>query len=148
MEVIPVDRYIYDVRDGDKGGIVNLNTRTCTCRVFDLDQLPCAHALAVCGKIRFDYKVLCSHMYTTTAWVSTYAESIHPVGHQSDWIVPMDIGNRVVLPPVTKRPSGRPRSERIRSVGEHVVRKKCGRCHNYGHNRKTCKNAIPIGNAN
>ncbi|KAL6347643.1 hypothetical protein AAG906_026171 [Vitis piasezkii] len=82
---------------------------------------------------------LCSKYYTVNSLLSLYAESIYPPGHQRDWMIPGDISSRVVLPPKTRRPTGRPRKERIPSGGEGKRRQRCGQCGDYGHNRKLCK---------
>ncbi|CAN6854062.1 unnamed protein product [Brassica oleracea] len=59
-----------------------------------------------------------------------------------------------MLPPQTRRPSGRPKDKRVASTGEIPVRKiifslkrklvpnKCGRCGGTGHNRTNC--VLPI----
>ena len=49
----------------------------------------------------------------------------------------------VVLPPICKKPSGKPRKNMIPSRGEKIRRVQCGRCEKYGHNRKTCKETLP-----
>ncbi|KAL5551635.1 hypothetical protein UlMin_001811 [Ulmus minor] len=36
---------VYTVFDGDKNSVVDLQARTCSCRQFQLDQLPCAYAM-------------------------------------------------------------------------------------------------------
>ncbi|RVW79478.1 hypothetical protein CK203_050069 [Vitis vinifera] len=69
---------------------------------------------------------LCSKYYTVNSLLSSYAESIYPPRHQTDWMIPDDIGSRVVLPPKTRRPTGRPRKERIPSGGEGKRRQRCG----------------------
>ncbi|KAI5344171.1 hypothetical protein L3X38_012048 [Prunus dulcis] len=48
----------------------------------------------------------------------------------------------VLLPPITKRPAGRPPTKRIKVFGEFKRPLKCSRCSVAGHNRKTCKAII------
>ena len=55
-----------------------------------------------------------------------------------------DIRCRVVLPPKSQQPIGRPRNERICSSREVKCARCCSRCGDYGHNRKTCKQSIPL----
>ena len=48
----PVDKYVYHVKGGIKDRVVNLIDKTCTCRKFNLDLIPCSHA---CAAIRYVY---------------------------------------------------------------------------------------------
>ena len=55
MNVIPVDKLTYHVKGLHKERLVNLKRKSCTCRRFQLDLLPCAHAAAA---IRYYHKCL------------------------------------------------------------------------------------------
>ena len=46
MNVIPVDKLTYYVKGLHKKRVVNLKRKTCTCRRFQLDLFPYAHATA------------------------------------------------------------------------------------------------------
>ncbi|RVW14908.1 hypothetical protein CK203_072251 [Vitis vinifera] len=122
---------------------VTLDTRSCTYRQFDLDHIPCAHAIAACRFYNISCYTLCSKYFTTKALLSSYSECIYPTGNEIDWVVPNHISDKVVLPPKTRRPTGRPRKVRISSGGEGKHTSRCSRCGQYGHNRKTCKRPIP-----
>ena len=83
--------------------------------------------------------------YTNATTELAYGIPIVPVPHQSEWdkIVPDDVKNVVVLPPTMETRRGRPKNKRIPSQGEDVrasgsKRRKCSRCHEYGHNIATC----------
>ncbi|XP_024008013.1 uncharacterized protein LOC112084003 [Eutrema salsugineum] len=80
---------------------------------------------------------------------STYKEVINPEGDPDDADLPQSIVDMVLLPPKSKRPSGRPTGKRIPSKGElrpnrikKTVQNKCGRCHQSGHNRISCTNPL------
>ena len=45
--VHPIDFNRFKVQDQWKGAIVDLEQRSCSCREWDLDELPCTHAMAV-----------------------------------------------------------------------------------------------------
>ncbi|XP_052300367.1 uncharacterized protein LOC112498962 [Citrus sinensis] len=79
---------------GDLDGHVNMLEKTCTCREFQLEQLPC---------------------------VLAYSETIYPVGPQEGWDVSGDVCAREVHPPQEKRSSGRPKNNRIPSRGEEKI---------------------------
>ncbi|XP_073138353.1 uncharacterized protein [Henckelia pumila] len=78
MEVIQMNTFEYHVVGVDHDAVVELNKRTCRCRVFDVDRLPCAHVIAA-GYHGMDIYELCSHYYMTNAWILAYTETIYPV---------------------------------------------------------------------
>ena len=84
---------------------VNLDTRSCTCRQFDLDHIPCAHAIAACRFYNISCYTLCSKYFTTKALLSSYLECIYPTENEIDWVVPNHIRDKVVLPPKDEMPN-------------------------------------------
>ncbi|KAK2658342.1 hypothetical protein Ddye_004875 [Dipteronia dyeriana] len=97
--VCPIDSVNFNVKDENKDGLVNLYEKTCSCAKFEVDKLPCRHALAA---IRYAKKPLpdyCGDCYKTTSWVEAYAGTIFLVGHPSDWNIPEDVRSKVILPP-------------------------------------------------
>ncbi|KAL5581673.1 hypothetical protein UlMin_014115 [Ulmus minor] len=72
MGVICADQYTFDVVDGDRNYCVDMALWTCTCRKFQLDQLPCDHVLAVVRKTPYQAYDLCSLYYTREFWHETY----------------------------------------------------------------------------
>ncbi|KAL5570617.1 hypothetical protein UlMin_027192 [Ulmus minor] len=71
-DVICADQYTFDVVDGDRNYCVDMALWTCTCRKFQLDQLPCDHVLAVVRKTPYQAYDLCSLYYTREFWHETY----------------------------------------------------------------------------
>ncbi|CAL2257832.1 unnamed protein product [Prunus armeniaca] len=47
MNAVKINDGEYNLLDGDMNRLVNLQNCSCTCRKFDLEQLPCKHAIAV-----------------------------------------------------------------------------------------------------
>ncbi|XP_022856746.1 uncharacterized protein LOC111377846 [Olea europaea var. sylvestris] len=99
-------------------------------------QIPCSHASrAACAKEKSLYD-LCSSYYTTEYWRAAYNEVLHPIGRESDWVVPQSIRSVEILPLNIRRAPGRPPTQRQRSRTERsTLRRKCGRCGGSGHNR-------------
>ncbi|KAK2642361.1 hypothetical protein Ddye_024124 [Dipteronia dyeriana] len=126
--VQPIDYTKYAVKDNEgKVWTVDLELRTCTCRMFDLNMLPCAHAIVV----YIDY--------FTTQWLQTaYAPSIHQVPHPSSWVFPEHVSSCVVHPPECRRQSGRPKTITIRSSLEESETRICTNYGESGHNHITC----------
>ncbi|XP_016652417.1 PREDICTED: uncharacterized protein LOC107881897 [Prunus mume] len=142
MNVVKINDVEYNVLDGDMNGLVHLQNHSCTCRKFDLEQLPCKHAIAVCQHLKLNPYSFASSYYTRATWAAAYVESIYPVPLQGTWVIPKN-----VLPPISKVMSGRRKMQRIPFKGEDSrEKKKCSRCSVKGHYRSTCKEAIPITN--
>ncbi|KAL4016972.1 hypothetical protein IC575_024643 [Cucumis melo] len=142
MKVNPIDHYQFHVKDLDKEEVVNLQTKECTCKEFQAEQLPCSHAIAAARVRNINVYSLCANYYTNECLLVAYAEAVYPVGNQSDWKTSEDyVHMTVLLPKVVKR-VGRPKKKRIPSVGEAPKLHKCGRCKQIGHNRLTCTNPI------
>ncbi|KAK3228731.1 hypothetical protein Dsin_000612 [Dipteronia sinensis] len=124
--------------DGDLDGHVDLTIRTCTCKEFDVDQLPCANALA-CIRLRgFSFPDYCSPYYSSAFLVAAYSREIYLVAQPSEWLVPSDVTSKIVHPPVGCRSPRRPRKNRMPSFGEEVTQRRCTTCHRVGHNSHTC----------
>ncbi|KAL5570353.1 hypothetical protein UlMin_026928 [Ulmus minor] len=127
---------------GGYDAVVDLQQMTCTCKKFELEKLPCEHALRAAGEIGENkFYECCSIYYSTSYWRIAYEESIYPIPSQSDWEIPDDIGEVVVLPPELKQQHKRrrPRTNRYRSSGELPKRKhKCTKCGKEGHYHKKC----------
>ncbi|XP_070001994.1 uncharacterized protein LOC142166099 [Nicotiana tabacum] len=79
MKVTPSTSYLYSVLDKGKQRMVFLKDRTCSCRRFLLDELPCAYAWAVLKYKYIDHIEYCSVYYTTKYLLKTYEILISPV---------------------------------------------------------------------
>ncbi|KAL0551373.1 hypothetical protein IC582_010459 [Cucumis melo] len=142
MKVKPIDCYQFHVKDLDKKEVVNLQTKECTCKEFQAEQLPCSHAIAAARDRNINVYSLCANYYTNECLLAAYAKAVYPVGNQSDWKTSEDYVHMTVLPPKVVKRVGRPKKKRIPSVGEAPKLHKCGRCKQIGHNRLTCTNPI------
>ncbi|CAN7120125.1 unnamed protein product [Brassica rapa subsp. narinosa] len=149
LNVYQVDRSEFEVKDETMKFVVDLEKRHCTCNVFDIDKIPCIHAIAAAKHIKRDENRFVDASHLTETWAKAYAESIHPGGELSTSTYPENIDELSCPPPATKKKSGRPPTKRKRSVGEFGVpgsksqSHKCSRCGTGGHNKITCQR--PIG---
>ncbi|KAL4022875.1 hypothetical protein IC575_016621 [Cucumis melo] len=142
MKVNPIDCYQFHVKDLDKEEVVNLQTKECTCKEFQAEQLPCSHAIAAARDRNINVYSLCANYYTNECLLAAYVEAVYPVGNQSDWKTSEDYVHMTVLPPKVVKRVGRSKKKRIPSVGEAPKLHKCGRCKQIGHNKLTCTNPI------
>ena len=131
---------LFAVYDEETSYLVDLEKRTCTCKRFNHDEMPCSHAMAVIAKRNLNCYEFVSQYYTREFYIKTYEDSIIPLGDQHSWELPEDLVSHEVLPPCSKRPAGRPKKSRYKGFNEYKTKNVCGRCGVKGHNRRTCKN--------
>ncbi|XP_015159846.1 protein FAR1-RELATED SEQUENCE 4-like [Solanum tuberosum] len=113
MTVKPSADHSYTVVDDEKQFVVNLRERTCTCIRFQMDEMPCPHALAVITFKSMDAYQYCSVYYNKDHLLKTYDISTYPVPNESTWDIPREVLEEVVLPPTGKIRPGRPKRLRI-----------------------------------
>ncbi|XP_071740184.1 uncharacterized protein [Rutidosis leptorrhynchoides] len=140
--VKPISQVKFEVMDMKKGGKVNLQDKTCTCKQWQFSGLPCGHVMEVARYfILRDVTTHVQKYFHIETYKSAYMEYINPLDHIFKWIDPGHL--QTVRPPlVTKRQSSRPKSTaRIPSQGEDKAnfkyKIKCSRCLEPGHTRST-----------
>ncbi|KAL5545366.1 hypothetical protein UlMin_009150 [Ulmus minor] len=94
---LPVTALAEEMRSLD--GVVDLQARTCSCRCFQLEQLPCAYAMIAIQHSKRDVYNFCSKYYNSSTWKATYAGVVYPLPHQGDWVIPNKVRDVKVLPP-------------------------------------------------
>ncbi|CAL2265846.1 unnamed protein product [Prunus armeniaca] len=62
MNVIKLNNVQFNVLDSDMDGLVDLTNNSCSCRKFQLEQLPCKYVVAVCRFLKLNFNVLDSDM--------------------------------------------------------------------------------------
>ncbi|XP_073121694.1 uncharacterized protein [Henckelia pumila] len=102
----------YQVFGDGKNEVVNLSDKSCSCRVFQVDKLSCAHAIAAIYRAKLDLYDFCLPYYSSQMWALAYADTIYPVPVSSEWNI-TDNFRCDVLPPDVKRKRGRAQKERI-----------------------------------
>ena len=142
MKINPIDCYQFHVKDLDKEEVVNLDTQECTCKEFQAEQLPCAHALAVVRDCNINVYSLCANYYTNECLLAAYTEAVYPIGDQLEWKTSEEYVHMTVLPPKVVKRVGWRKKKRISSVGEVPKLQKCGWCKEICNNRLTCTNPI------
>ncbi|XP_062094046.1 uncharacterized protein LOC133800089 [Humulus lupulus] len=127
-EVKAPNEYLFEVFKDQNSWIVNLKNRTCTCNRFQMDEMPCGHAIAVMKEMNLDPYNYCSHYYTTKTWFETYESTIYSVGNQHNWDVPQYVKDMIVMPPFEKVKAERPKKRRFRAAWENKKQNKCSKC--------------------
>ena len=148
LQVFMSNKHSGLVEQGKVQFIVHLNKKVCECLEFQLNGIPCIHAIAVCLVCKKDPSEYIRTVLKAKSFGKLYRGSIPPIKFSE-----LD-ANGPVLPPKTKKPRGRPKKKRFRSKGEDLsdrsckrVRRagaiqKCSRCNQSGHNQRSCKQPI------
>ncbi|KAG7548217.1 Zinc finger SWIM-type [Arabidopsis suecica] len=143
LTVQAIDAHQFQVTHGSSLHVVNLRDKKCTCRRFDLEKLPCAHAIAAGENRKVSRISMCHPYYHKNYLCNSYANAIMP----RDFAIPVPdhVATKICLPPEARQQLGRPKKSRIKSALEIAMEKKkprklhtCGKCNQVGHNRKTC----------
>ncbi|XP_059277575.1 uncharacterized protein LOC132031628 [Lycium ferocissimum] len=143
MTVEPSTEYVYTVNDEARRFIIDLKKKTCSCRMFQMDEIPCPHAWAVLKSKSLMPDEYCSDLFKPKTVIKTYDVPVDPLPDESEWNIPTHICGEVVLPPRYKRPPGRPKKKRDKTLMETMIgkhRNACSTCGRLGHNRRSCSN--------
>ncbi|TMW93098.1 hypothetical protein EJD97_012198 [Solanum chilense] len=124
---------------------VDLLGKSCSCRVYDLIKIPCAHVMAVLqlmhdneyGMSIYDYS---SPLYKVVSYLLAYLYSINVVPLESKWSVPEELLNVQILSPPVNTKRGRKCVKGVCENFKSKRRKKCSICNKTEHKRTTCVN--------
>lgn len=140
----------FEVKSHTEGTfIVDIRTRSCSCRGWELCGIPCAHAVAALLSSRQNVNRFAESCFSVASYRKAYSHAIHPVPDKALWKEMSDQkfpneGNEIIevliKPPKSLQPPGRPRKRRMQA--ENAGRAKrvvhCSRCNQTGHFRTTC----------
>ena len=124
LQVDPINDAEFEVYDKGVQEIVNIINKSCSCRIWQLEDFPCCHAIAVLWKKKLSPRSLVSPYYTKEAFVGPYSYSIYP-----NWLDLFcnnpytDHASSDVIPTNEKRPRERSKKKRFASVGEHAMKR-------------------------
>ncbi|KAK8619239.1 hypothetical protein V6N13_133205 [Hibiscus sabdariffa] len=102
----------YEVKKGRKQYIVKLQDRICSCRSWQLTDLPCLHACCAIWHMGGDPDDYLDQCYHKNTYMKAYAYALHPINGAHDWI---KYGIESVLPPIERKMPGRPKK-----IGERL----------------------------
>ncbi|KAL5707153.1 hypothetical protein ACHQM5_025238 [Ranunculus cassubicifolius] len=143
FQVLRSDEVEFEVLSADyRSDIVNIGTRSCSCRDWQLYGLPCSHGVAAILSCRKEVSVFSEKCFTVASYRLAYSEMLHPVPDQSEWNKVSAENITIVRPPKFRRPPGRPEKKRQcveedLNKGKHTVH--CSKCNQTGHYKTTCK---------
>ncbi|XP_021771494.1 uncharacterized protein LOC110735614 [Chenopodium quinoa] len=114
-EVTPSSETLFNVNYNLDQLVVNLESRSCTCRKWDMLGIPCCHVVASIYFVGKEPELFVDKCYYRDTYLSVYAGSIPPIqGERYRLVVSMPID-----PPPIKIGPGRPRKNRIKDPYEN-----------------------------
>lgn len=152
-QVLRANEAEFEVISHEGTNIVDIRNRRCLCRGWQLNGLPCAHAVAALLSCRQNVHRFTESCFTVATYRKAYSQTIHPVPDKTLWKEMTDLVSQgeggnvteiVINPPKSIRPPGRPRKRRVRSEDRGSVKRivHCSRCNQTGHFRTTCSAPI------
>ncbi|CAA7049184.1 unnamed protein product [Microthlaspi erraticum] len=127
---------------------VDMDKKTCGCGYWQLNGIPCMHAMCVITNLKLDLNDYVSDYYLTSKWQALYDEGMKPVQGIKAW---KRLGRLPILPPPNRgnkgRSHGRARfkgsqesSSNPNRVTRHGRIPQCSNCRKEEHNKARCSN--------
>ncbi|KAL4304450.1 hypothetical protein GQ457_10G011900 [Hibiscus cannabinus] len=126
--------------------VINIQNYTCTCRRWDFTRISYNHAISVINCNNMNVVSFFDPCYKKDTQLSIYGHHISPIRGVNQWTKVE--GMEPILPPILRRPVGRPNKKRrlerdevpttgkVSKKGSKMTYTKCGKT---GHNIRTCK---------
>ena len=144
---IPSDQGVFQVKVRDYSHIIDINSKTCDCRRWQLTGVPCSHAIACLRHERINPKSMLAPCYSIQAFNTAYEFNIWPCRDQRQW---EKVDGPQVQPPLYEKKVGRPPKSRKKQPHEvqgkngpkfskHGVTVHCSYCTEANHNSAGCK---------
>ncbi|KAG5580470.1 hypothetical protein H5410_051097 [Solanum commersonii] len=131
--------------------IVDIVSRSCSCRSWQLRGVPCPHGVAALHYKELEPIHFVASCYSKETYLSTYAHFIQPMNNMKLWPTS---NNPIVKPPKIKKLPGRPGKVRRKEANESrktaKLRKRgvvmtCSKCGTQGHNKRGCSTRNQVG---
>ncbi|XP_010424604.1 PREDICTED: uncharacterized protein LOC104709737 [Camelina sativa] len=143
LNVQEIDKHQFQVSGGTSMHVVNLKYKRCSCRRFDLERIPCVHAIAAAEKANLSRIHQCHQYFRKDYLCRGYENSIMP--SDESCIVPTKDREYKCKLPFVRNPPRRPKMSIMKSFHEVAFEMKrprkqhaCSQCQHVVHNRTTC----------
>lgn len=151
-DVIPSTENIFNVSHNLDSLVVNLGTKSCTCRKWDMMGVPCCHGVACIYFMHMEPEQFVDDWFKRDVYLRSYAHPIPALPGERHW---PRVEKKIDPPPIKLGP-GRPRKNRIKDPYEnpkkpgtltrHGMEMTCTLCKQKGHNKRGCSDkntAVP-----
>ena len=133
---LPAGQGIFQVHERDKQYIVDIRSKECECRRWQLTGIPCQHTISCLRHERIPQESVVHECYSVQAFQRAYENIILPCKDMETW---ERVNGPQVLPPVYEKKVGRPPKSRRKQphevqgghgpkMSKHSVIIKCGYC--------------------
>ena len=139
--------HLYQVSSGENTYSVNLVTRTCGCRKWDMTAVPCNHAISAINKAKLRPEEFVHDFFKKEMYQNSYCHIIYPVGGPDSW---PRTNTQDIEPPVFKEKVGQKQTKRRKSQFEKPAPRDtsrmasitCSNCNLVGHRYLSCSKAL------
>jgi hypothetical protein len=143
---LPAGQGVFQVLERDFQYVVNINTKECVCRKWNLTGIPCQHAISCLRHERIPPENMVHACYSLEAFNKAYEGNIMPCRDKSTWL---HVDGPIVRPPIYEKKVGRPPRCRRKQpceiqgtngpkLSKHGVIIRCRYCKQDNHNSKGC----------
>jgi hypothetical protein len=102
---LPAGQGVFQVYERDFQYIVNINTKECECRKWNLTGIPCQHAISCLRHERIPPESMVHDCYRLHAFNMAYVANIMPCRDKRTW---EHVDGPIMRPPVYEKKVGRP----------------------------------------
>ncbi|XP_008462941.1 uncharacterized protein LOC103501205 [Cucumis melo] len=128
MNIYPVDQHEFEVRHRKEQFVVNILNRTCSCRQWGLDLIPCSHACIALSTRNLNLHLYTDKFYYVSNLINLYKKGMRPIGSANQIRNTHQGRNDRILPLQVKRPAGRPKKKRFTSFLDKKATVHCSKC--------------------
>ncbi|CAA7062257.1 unnamed protein product [Microthlaspi erraticum] len=143
MDVERIDDWQFSVKSGAGLYNVDLELRTCSCGVFEVEKIPCSHAIAAINDARLLVSSYVSPAYNKNTVHATYAHPLYPSASNFSFVKKEPCPPGACTGPGRKKKSrwqtwlelARKRNNKPRKMPKKYT---CSKCKLPGHTRPKC----------
>ncbi|KAH7571404.1 hypothetical protein JRO89_XS04G0043800 [Xanthoceras sorbifolium] len=152
-QVLRANEVEFEIVSTERTNIVDIRSRICSCRRWQLYGLPCAHAAAALISCGQNVHLFAEPCFTVASYRETYSQMINPIPDKNRWKEPGEGAegggaklDMTIRPPKTRRPPGRPKKKVLRvetlsaqrelSNSQHGISVSCSICENGGFQKR------------
>ncbi|OAY73477.1 hypothetical protein ACMD2_26327 [Ananas comosus] len=130
----PSNDVLFQVITADRTDVVDLSKKTCSYKRWDIDGIPCNHAMATISFRLKDPYDFVEDWFMTSTYRATYNDCVPPTRGKEQWPA---IPSNVVppRPPNVRIQPGRRKVSRRESIANGLIKKRCRNCQRWGHNK-------------